>query len=134
MKYALLLLAVCFCVTGAQAQDTSVVVTKSFYADSLKTTHDTIDVYVGGMSASYYTITVYTDAGTDTVLVYTSIPGGNTRVQHSLVDMTDRSTVTQIVATTTAKEYAILDTRPGIIRVYSPGTTSVITRFVIGGK
>ena len=135
MKPTMLGLFIVLAVGAAFGQDVTATPYGNFYADSLKTTHDTVDVVVSSMSdVSYFTISAYTDSGVDTVLVYTKAKHNSFYVQHGLVDLAGNGNVTQMFVTTTAKEWAILDTSPGTIRLYSPGTTAIITRFVVAGK
>jgi hypothetical protein len=123
-----------FGVSVSMAQDVTAK-TDFVYSDSLKTTHDSVSVQFQSPNAiGYYTVTAWTDSGTDTVQVYTQVRGGTVWVQHGLVDMAGNGNVTQMVVTTTPKEWAILDSSPQKVMLYSAGTTAIITRFTVAGK
>jgi hypothetical protein len=76
MKQILFLLAILAVVFQVQAQDTTVTMNKVYYSDSLKTTHDTIDVVVQTIPGfvpgiSKVLISAYTTTSSDTAIVYT---------------------------------------------------------------
>lgn len=78
------------------------------FRDTLTATIDSIKVNgVGG--GVVYTITAYTTTGTDTVNVYSLPMGYTVWAQKSLTDLVSGDLVTQIIVTTTPKEYIVSD-------------------------
>ena len=120
---------------ASYAQDVSATPIGTYHADSLKTTRDTVDVaFRADLGIGYHTITCYTSTGTDTVKIYTKSLDAGYWVQHGVVDASDNSDATQIIISTTPKEFIIYDVQPGSIRITSPGTTAAVFYFTVGVK
>lgn len=135
MKQVILTLVLILTVSFASAQDKTASM-GAFYADSLKTatSRDTVDVMVASPTAySYYTITAYTAADADTAKVWTLSRDNNVWSQHALIDMNSGNTVTQIVGSTTAKEFIVYDSMPVKIRLITSDHAASIY-FVVAGK
>ena len=131
MKKMFLLLLV---VLPLMAQDVSVQVGAStFYRDTLTTSIDTVDVNFSN-NYSYHTLLAFTLSGADTVQIYALSLDGTTWSRHSAVDATDGTNVTQIVASTTPKEYVLFDTKPQTVRLISTSNDGSSTVFVLGTK
>ena len=142
MKTTMLAILIVLAVGTAFAQDTTAVPAGNFYADSLKSSsypttvgngsaRDTLDVqFSSAVRPGYYSISLYTSTGTDTVNVYTYSPNRSFWVKHGMVDLSDNSDVTQIIITTTAKEFVVLDREPVKIRLTTADHT-YNTRFVV---
>lgn len=119
------------------AQDVTKIVTKPFYHDSLTVTRDTIDVhmpdYLGIISVS---ISCYSNAGTDTIKVYTKSLDGLIWCQQRVTDVIADSTSTQIIVGTTPKEYYLTyDVQPTLIRLIMPDAVLASKiYFTINGK
>jgi hypothetical protein len=120
----------------AKAQDTTVALPYQIsYRDSLVTTHDTVDVVFGHDNYHQkYTITAWTDSGTDTLKIYTETNDAYKWVQEGLVDLSSNASVASAALTSAAKEFEILDVQPLAIRITTTSYDGSKTRFIISGK
>lgn len=128
------IILVLFFITGiAFAQD----VTSSmnvYLRDTLTSTIDSIRVDVNANNQNnIFTITVYTTSGTDTVNVYTLPKGYTVWSQKSLIDLSTTNIVTQLVATTTAKEYLLTEPEVTSLMLVTPDVTAS-TVFIVSRK
>ena len=126
---------------AAMAQDVDTLLLRSSYKDTLSATGaiDTVDVAIRSdeLRLDFHSIVCWTPSGTDTVKVYTLALDGTTWVQVGLTDLSSGSDVTQIIITTAAKEFQILDPRPIKVRLIDPtslGGDAVDVIFIVGGK
>lgn len=110
----------------AQSPDGSVMLTKTFYKDSLtsvttvsqnKSARDTVDYYFRShVTYNYYSITAWSTA-TDTLYVSVLSADEATYVPTSLYDSFEDESVQMIISTTTPKEYFINAVNPYTIRI-----------------
>jgi hypothetical protein len=102
----------------------------------MSTSATTVDVQFGSQNNSYssYSVTAYTVASTSTLTVWTKSWNNSFWKQVGLIGLSDGANVTSISASTTAKEFLILDTQPYKIRVLFSGTASSTTTVLITGK
>jgi hypothetical protein len=116
-----------------QSNNVSVTPYVPFYRDTLTTSLDTMDIkFQSGFD--YYTISVYTTTGTDTVNVYSKGEGDYAfYVQKALIDLTNNNLVTQIIVSTTPKEYLLQDPGTMYLRLITPDA-SANTVFTVNAK
>lgn len=112
----------------------TIVTVNPYFLDTLTATIDTIDVaFMNPQRFSCFTITVKSSAN-DTITVWTPSRDGSLWVQHALVDLSTNLDVASIPATTTQKEYLILDPQPQKIRVISLSDDSSTCIISVAGK
>jgi hypothetical protein len=121
--------------TQAQGVDTVLAIGKC-WAGIMSTSATTVDVQFGSMNNSYssYSVTAYTAASTSTLTVWTKSWNNSVWKQVGLVDLSDGANVVSITASTTAKEFLILDTQPYKMRVLFSGSASSTTTVLVTGK
>ena len=92
------------------------------FRDTLTSTIDTIDVKF--RAGDYFTISVVS-SGTDTIYVFTRTDGANGLwSRKAILDLSTNSVVTEIIATTTTKEYLILEPPSQWIRLVTPDASA----------
>ena len=113
-------------------QDVNTNVYTTFYRDTLTATIDTVQLKFQ-LGFDYFTISIYS-SGTDTVHVYTKGEGDyGLWTRKALIDLSSSSVVTEIVATSTVKEYLIQDPSTMWLRLITPdGSAGAI--FTINAK
>jgi hypothetical protein len=123
MKKMILFLALLITI-NIFGQDVNTTVNTSFYRDTLTTTIDTVQLkFQSGFD--YYTVSIYTTTGTDTVNVYSKGEGNyGLWTQKALIDLTTNSIVSQIIITTTAKEYLLQDPGTMWLRLITPDVSA----------
>ena len=92
------------------AQDLSVIESSDrYYRDTLTATIDTVDIAFSDLiPQTYITVSCYTTTGTDTIDVYNQSLDGIMWTKVGLTDLTVDTVSTQIIITTTPKEYQVL--------------------------
>ena len=113
-------------------QDVNTNVYTTFYRDTLTATIDTVQLKFQ-LGFDYFTISIYS-SGTDTVHVYTKGEGDyGLWTRKALIDLSNSSVVTEIIATSTVKEYLIQDPSTMWLRLITPdGSAGAI--FTINAK
>jgi hypothetical protein len=105
-----------------------------YYANTMTHTVDSIwlNTSMGNrVKADYYTI-VATATGADTIDVYTLAANGTTWVKGSLIDLSTNTAVTQIIASTTSKEFLVNNPRPSNILLLCTDASASIAIVVAG--
>lgn len=118
-------------ITFAQTNIVDSTIAASTYRGTLTTATDTMDLKFSNTAAyTYHTVLVYCTAGADTVEVYVQVRDqGGEWSRISLIDKPSGSTVTSIAASTTKKEFILLDSYLQKIRYISTsddGSSTVI--------
>lgn len=105
------------------AQDVNTNIYTTFYRDTLTTTIDTVQLkFQSGFD--YFTISVYS-SGTDTINVYTKGEGDyGLWTQKALIDLSTAAVVSQIIATSTVKEYLIIEPSTMHLRLITPDASA----------
>lgn len=129
------LLLFIFLTASAYSQDVDTLLSARLpvFQDTLTATIDTIQVRIPS-SWSYYTITAYTSTGTDSVEVSTLSINNLIWSRHGVTDLSTGVDATQIVVTTTAIEFYVMDTTPNKIRLVRPSNDAGTTIIVVSGK
>lgn len=132
MKKLILFLALLITI-NVFGQDVNTTVYNSYYHDTLTTTIDTMQIkFQSGFD--YYTISVYTTTGTDTINVYSKGEGNfGIWTQKALIDLSTNSVVPQIIITTTPKEYLLQDPSTMWLQIITPDV-SASSIFTINAK
>jgi hypothetical protein len=135
----LFILIVCFALTvNAQSNNLNKSVASGDYfsRDTLTASVDTADIATGqaGVNYSRWVIQIYTTTGTDTINVYTKSNDGKYWIQRSLQDQIDNSITSNIIASTTAKEYTVLDSKISTIRLVSASDDASTTVFIVSAE
>jgi hypothetical protein len=131
-----LMLALLFLLPGlAVAQDVSTSIgSLGYYTNTMTATVDSIQLNTSmgnQKKADYYTI-VATATGADTIDVYTLAANGTTWVKGSLIDLSTNTAVTQIIASTTSKEFLVNNPRPSNILLLCTDASASIAIVVAG--
>jgi hypothetical protein len=119
------------------AQDTTVIVTRNYYHDSLTVTRDTVDIQLPDyLGIVYVSISCYGTSGVDTIQVYTKSLDNWLWCQQRVTDVINDSTSTYIIVNATAKEYYIThDVQPRYIRFIMPDAVLASKiYFTVNGK
>ena len=133
MKKILFVIALIGMTFTAKSQDVDTTITSShvfYFKDTLTTTIDTVDVEFNWavLGTNTYTIVAKSSAA-DTLTVWTRSMDGTIWSQVGMMDLSSGSYVASIVASTTGKEFEILDPQPNKIRVISTsndGSTCIV--------
>jgi hypothetical protein len=105
-----------------------------YYRFTLTAAIDTADLnFLDRNAITYYTITTVSTA-VDTIQVWTLSIDGVTWVQKGIIDLASQSIVTEINATTTAKEFLLIDPQPVKIRLISTSNDASTCTVLISGK
>ena len=117
------------------SQDLSVIEDNTpYYHDTLTATIDTIDIAFSDLiPQSYITISCYTTTGTDTIDVYNQSLDGLIWSKVGVNDLTIDTVSTQIIITTTPKEYQILSPNVFKTRLITPDHSASIV-FTVNAK
>lgn len=140
MKRILFLTLIIFCFSLSYGQSDNISATVDIgdriYQDTLTTDIDTADVAFSlfNRDYNYYTITAFTDTGTDTVQVFTKAWNNSFWSQVGLRYLPDDTVRTTLNVTTASKEVVILDTEPYSFRLISTSKDGSKTIFLITGK
>jgi hypothetical protein len=136
MKHLISLLAIVVLFSlSAFAGDIDTVGVKYYYQDTLTATLDTMDIaFTNPERFSDYSIQIYATSGADTINVYTLSKDGNFWTQVAMTDLSSGSAVTQIITSTTPKEFVLLDPQPNKIRLICADAGSASSVFVVCGK
>lgn len=135
MKKLICLLLFVWQVGVSQDVDATVALGVNFYRNTLTATLDTVDVTFtspASQGIGYYTVVAYS-TGDDTAQVWILSNDGLTWTQQGMVDLSDNSNDTQIIATTTSKEFVLYDVTPRKIRLITTDHSAALT-FILGGK
>jgi len=120
------------CSTILLAQDKSAFPTVAFYADSLASTRDTVDVSLrSDLGFDFYQITTYS-TNADTLTVWVQSDDAARFVQRGVVNLATGATAATIITSSTAVDFAILG-GTGKVRFMSPALPNTIY-FTISGK
>jgi hypothetical protein len=110
---------------------------QEFYVDTMTATIDTIDITISAYNQERFnewTVAVYSLNDVDTIIVCTRSKDNTFWIQQSLTDLSSGSAVTQIITSTTPKEFLISDPQPKKIRLIIPDVTATGDYIVVSGK
>lgn len=118
------LLFIIMLVTGISfAQDVNTQLRTNFYSYTMTATKDTIQLKL--VQPSEYVTIAVSSSGTDTLRVYTKTPA-NTWMQQSVVGLHDQVLYTEMIVTSTLREYIIRDPEIKDIRLVCPDVTATM--------
>jgi hypothetical protein len=127
-----LLLALLLLPNIGKAQDVIVTPNGLLYSDTLTETIDSIQVHFPVSALEFVTVTVYTTTGADTVTIWTR-PFGGLLTQKAAMDLSVGTYVTQLIVSTTPKEYEILTDFKDEIELRTSDVSASIV-FILAGK
>jgi len=128
----LLLLLVSFPVF---AQDATWTPSVPFQQDTLTETADTLDFVLTNFRGSdFYSVVAYTTTGTDSAQIFTLSANSAVWIQQGVIDLSANTTATQIIATTTPKEWVLLDPDPKKIRLTTEDASASMVIILAGKK
>ena len=110
------------------------VITGTYYNKTLSRTIDTVDVtFASPQRFNAYTIMI-TSSATDTLNVYIQSKDGTVWGQQGVVEFARDTVLQTIPASTTSKEYLIIDPQPPKIRIVSTSMDLSTTTIILSGK
>jgi hypothetical protein len=135
MKKLSIFLIMLVAVSVSFSQDLNRFPSKLYQKDTLTTAVDTLDVsFNSDLYIKDYIITARTLAGADTVQVWLLAQDALTWVQQGVVGLADLADGTQIIVSTTAKDYLIADSLPTKIRLISTSNDGSSTVVIVAGR
>lgn len=134
MKYLLTFAMILLCAYSASAQDVNAFPTISYYADSLSSTHDTVDVsFRSDLDFESYQVTAWSTSA-DTLIVSIESDNAAKFVQHGVVSLASGTKSTSMITGTTPVDFIILAAKdPRKLRFTSTALPNTIF-FVVSGK